>query len=191
MRKIFLMALLPILVLIGTSSGNMVEAQNSSVSIGTGTSQQYTLPFNNFYKNSFSQMTYCKSEIGQSGYIGALVYQNSSTGSTTFSELTIWLAHTPDSVVTSTTSWIPQDSLRQVFHATNYTIPSGTGDLIIPLDSMFWYDGTHHLAVVVSHRATDYSSAVQFKYTPTSHNSCLGNQRELDGYREEIAASQR
>ena len=179
MKKLLLIALLPLMLLVGVPLVNDAQAQMSTVEIGTGASTTNVLPFNMGYKNSYNQMVYYRGEITETGYIGAISFAKAGDYSRTVSELTVWMALTTDSMNTDT-SWVAESAMKQVFHATNFVIPESSGDMMLVLDSSFYYDGTQNLAIIVSRKDNGKLSTVTFDCTNTHDNSCLYRRKDFD-----------
>ena len=145
------------------------------------TSESYTLPFDNFYKNAWTQTIYKAEEIGGQGTILSVKYDCTSVPSDEFNQsVTIYLAHTSMTQATSTTAWVPQASLVQVYSNSNFVHPSVTGWVEIPLTTPFVYNGTDNLAVVISTRCADYSSELKYAYTTATDSASLYRNNDSD-----------
>ena len=154
----------------------------TTITIGTGTSDSYTLPFNNFYKNSWSEMIYPASLITETGNIVSIGFHVSAVPSSNypFSTLTIYMGMSSDSVHSTTSSWLPMSELTEVYSVTNMASPTDTGWLTIDLDDPYLYDGSGNLVIVVSKTMANYSSALKFNYTTGLTNCCLYRQNDSD-----------
>ena len=154
----------------------------TTITIGTGTSSDYTLPFNNYYKNSWSEMIYPAELITETGNITSIGFQVAAvaTNNLSFSTLTIYMGTTPDAVHASTTSWLPMDNLTEVYSATNVPTPTETGWMTINLDSPFLFDGDENLVIVVSKTATAYSNTLKFNYTAGTSGASLHRRNDSD-----------
>ena len=156
--------------------------ESTTITIGTGTSDTYTLPFNNYYRNSWNEMIYPASLITETGNIVSIAFHVSAvpTSDYPFSTLTIYMGTRPDSVHPSTTSWLPMSDLTEVYSATNVSSPTDTGWLIFELDSPFLYDGSEHLVIAISKTMATYSSALKFHYTTGPSGCSLYRQNDSD-----------
>ena len=157
-------------------------AQNTdTITIGTGTSSDYTTPFNNFYKNSWTQMIYPASQINVGGYITSISFQVAAVPTTDypFSTLTIYMGVSDDSVNTSTSDWLTLSELTEVYSATNFSSPTATGWQTFTLSTPFPYDGSGNLVIVTSKTMANYSSALKYNYTSAS-NSTLYRRNDSD-----------
>ena len=168
------------LMLISLSISGFAQISDTVI-IGTGTSSDYTTPFNNFYKNSWTQMVYPASQIGVGGYITEISFQVSAvpTSNYPFSTLTIYMGVSDDSINTSTSDWLTMSELTEVYSATNLASPTATGWQTFTLSTPFPYDGAGNLVIVTSKTMANYSSALKYNYTSVS-NSTLYRRNDSD-----------
>ena len=154
----------------------------TTITIGTGTSSDYTFPFNNFYKNSWNEMIYPASLITETGNIVSLAFNVSAIPSSNypFSTLTIYMGTRPDSVHSSTTSWLPMTDLTEVYSATNVPSPTATGWLTFELDNPFLYDGAENLVIVVSKTMATYTTSLKFFYTTGATGCSMYRRNDSD-----------
>ena len=154
----------------------------TTITIGTGTSDTYTLPFNNFYKNSWNEMIYPASLITETGNIVSIAFHVSAVPSSNypFSTMTIYMGTRPDSIHPSTTSWLPMSELTEVYSITNMPSPTDTGWMTINLDTPFLYDGSEHLVIAISKTMASYSSALKFFYTTGPSGCSMYRQNDSD-----------
>ena len=154
----------------------------TTVTIGTGTSSDYTFPFNNYYRNSWNEMIYPASLINEAGAITSIAFHVSAvpTSDYPFSTLTIYMGTSSDSVHTSTTSWLPMSDLTEVYTATNVSSPTDTGWLIIDLDTPFPYDGAENLVIVTSKTMANYTTGLKFYYTTGSSGCSMYRRNDSD-----------
>jgi hypothetical protein len=159
-------------------------AQNAvTVTLGdtTVTTETYSLPFDNFYKNTWTQTIYPASEIGVAGYITSIAYQVGTAPSSAdmYSTVTIYMGTTADAVNTSSSSWLAMSDLTPVYTATNMPLPTTTGWQVIQLNQPFAYDGSENLVVVISKTMASYNSGLKYRYTSVT-NSSLYRQSDSD-----------
>ena len=164
-----------------------IGAQPVVVTVGDGTTNGYAAPFNNFYKNSYNQMVYSSQSLTAAGmtagYIGAIAYDCAALGDMTMDEIAIYMGTTPNATIpgTSASDLVPMANLTQVFHATNFAMPSQIGWFQIVLDTPYQYnpatDG--NLAIVVCKKATAYASTLKFNYTAVT-NAVAYRQNDSD-----------
>ncbi|MBR3797980.1 MAG: Ig-like domain-containing protein, partial [Bacteroidales bacterium] len=154
-----------------------------------------TLPFNNWYKNSWNQMIYTAEELGGSQNITSISFLIGGVPSDNWSAtgLKIYLGHTTLCGTTgtsdlTTTSWVPLSSLTQVYSSTSYTPTTYTTYtdfaqnwwVTITLSSSFSYNGTDNLAIVIAQQCSTYQSGLTFKYITDAHNQCLYRRNDTD-----------
>jgi hypothetical protein len=175
MKKILLSLLM--LLILGISG---FAQSTDTVTIGTGTTSDYTAPFNNYYKNSWTQIIYPASQINVGGYITSISFQVAAVPSSDypFSTLTIYMGISQDSVNT-TSSWLSMSELIEVYSATNVPSPTATGWQTFNLTTPFPYDGSGHLVIVTSKTMANYTTALKYNYTSTS-NSVLYRRNDSD-----------
>lgn len=148
------------------------------VTVGTGSNSGYTVPFNNWYHYAWTQTIYQASDIGQSGEIKSITF-DCTAGSSLSDNVVIYLAHTSMSTVTSS-SWVPQADLVQVYANPNFSHPTAAGPLTIMLTTPFVYNGVDNLAVVVSSKKSSYSYSLNYAYTTDAGNVTLYTQSDND-----------
>ncbi len=159
----------------------MTHAQvRSTISIGTGTTNGNTVPFNNYYKNSFQESIYLKDEINAIGVIDSIAFHCSTGDALTLGFLQIYLAHVPNNAIASTTDWVPRDSMRLVYSGSSVVMPTAAGWYKIPLNSSFAYNGHDNLAVIVRKKSANYSSTLKWYYSNTTDNTVLYRNSDSD-----------
>jgi len=178
MKKILLMTLM--LLTMGISG----FAQNSvTVIIGdtTASTTTYSVPFDNFYKNTWTQTIYPASDIAVAGMITSIAYQvgTAPTSADMFSTVHIYMGTTSATENTSTSSWLPMADLTEVYTATNMPLPTTTGWQVIQLSTPFQYDGSENLVIVISKTMAAYNSGLKYTYTSVT-NSSLYRQSDSD-----------
>ncbi len=180
MKKTFThlgMLLLAALMLLPT----VATSQQTTVTIGnwSSTTKNNVTFSNNYYKNSYNQTLYSSAEVGDAGYIRAMILDNRSTGAVTHDTICVWLGHASVTTFASTTAWIPESQLTLVYSGSNFTIPAENGEFPIVFNTPFQYDGTSNLVVVVAKRSSTYNTNTQFAYTSTT-NAALYRQNDSD-----------
>ena len=154
----------------------------TTITIGTGIDENYNLPLNTYYKNSWSEMIYPDSLISEHGTISSIGFDVSAVPNGDFmcSTLTIYMGVTPNKTHSTTSDWVPMDALTEVYSATDWPLPTATGWLTFDLDDPFPYDGGN-LVIVVSKTMPNYTNGLKFRYT-AANNSCLSrrNDNNLD-----------
>ena len=136
------------------------------VTVGNGTTSGYYVPLANYYKNAWTQSIYTAEQIGGAGQITAIQYQVAAVPTTAHTqEVTIYMAHTSMDLASTTSSWVPQGDLVEVYSNTAFVHPTETGWVEITLSSPFTYNGSDNLAIVASTHASAYSTALKYAYT--------------------------
>jgi hypothetical protein len=127
--------------------------------IGDGTTTGQGLPFEPFYRHSYSQSIYLANEIGIEGQrlenISWHYNGNSAWGP---DEFRILLGHTDETSFADSESWIDASELSEVFTGT-INVPEEDGWIDIQLDMPFVYDNNQNLVVAVFHSVPDYHSS--------------------------------
>lgn len=163
----FLLRMLLIAALVvpwATPGGSSLMAQNE-VTIGTGTSTGYSVPFTNFYNHGRAEMLYTAEELGGvPSYINSVAFQVSAGGSLSPESYTVYMGTTDN---TTLSSWIAGSALTQVATFADPTFTSGTWYTIELAEPYFW-DGSGSLVVDVTHTGSGYSSSVKFYYGGSS-----------------------
>ena len=159
------------------------------VEIGTGTTTSNTTPFNNYYKNGWSQAIYTAAEIGRSGALESIWYHCSDAVGHIDSVLTIYMAHTSKAVAETTTDWIPMADIVQVYKAEPFNHPLDSGWFEIPLQVPFQYNGTDNLAIMISHHADSYSSGQKYYCSTVPEGAVMYRQSDTDASTGEYPTS--
>lgn len=144
----------------------------SQISIGNGTNESQSFPFDPFFGYSYTQSIYLSSEINASGDITGLQWYYSGTSLLTNNqELTIYLGHTTKTVFdgTQSTSWEPVSNLTAVY--TGGIPVTGPGWVSITFDTPFTYNGTDNLIIAVDENMSGYNSSSDDFY----NTSVIGN----------------
>ena len=163
-----------------TSSGG--DCANPVVhEIGTGTSAVSTVPFNAYYHNSRNETIYPQDEIGGPCYITGIRYYSNGTASLAATSVKIYLATTPNSTFSSTSSWTPSTDLTMVYSANNVTLGGEVGWQTYTFDAPYFYSGDGNLVVCVTKTADSYNNSVTYRYTSES-NTCLYKQSDSSPY---------
>ena len=152
------------------------------VLVGEATTKGNVAPFNNYYKNAWTQTIYTAEEVGgNAGVIGSLMYNCGAVATTSLTQsVNIYLAHTTMALSSATTDWVPQADLVLVYTNAAFTHPTETGWIEIPLDNPFTYNGTDNLAVVVSTHATEYATAQHYAYTAGTSGVTMYRRSDTD-----------
>ena len=188
-KGFFLRALLTLALFVPlVTQVSLVQAQDTVVTVGTGTSTSYYAPFNNYYKNSTNEVIYPASMIRTAGAINAIAYQCATAASFTCTDLKIYLGTTSNLTVQGTSDWYRDVSL--VYSHSNVTIGTNSGWQTFTLDQPFYYDSNEgNLVVVVCKTATSCSSTLKYYYTSVS-NSMMYRQSDSSPTYADINSTQ-
>ena len=166
------------LTLLAFLSVPWVAGAQETVTIGTGTSTTYYVPFNSLYGYSFSEWIYPDTAINMAGEITTIRFHlGSSITTAQTNNYTIWMKNVSRSSFSSSTDYEDVSASDVVFNGT-WTIPdSYTGWVEIQLDAPFAYDGSSNLMIAVHEYTSGYSTCY---FTYTSVTGC-GIQQYSDG----------
>ena len=119
------------------------------ISLGTGTTTGI-LPIDPYYKNSYSQQIYTKSEINAAGsgvITGIKFYTNATSVFNNSNQWTVSLAETNDEIFNTVSDWKPFANFAEVFSG---EIFNDNGVVEITFTTPFTYTNTANLVVSVS-----------------------------------------
>jgi hypothetical protein len=139
------------------------------ITIGTGTSTSSTTPMNAYYKNSWTQMVYPKTEFPSAGYINSLSWYVGTSNTHNYSTLKIYLGTKSSAINESTSDWVPMEDLTLVYESTNGTVGSTVGWETFTLSTPYYYNGEDNLVVVTSRTADAYKS-LNYRYTSVTNS---------------------
>ncbi|MDM1554322.1 fibronectin type III domain-containing protein [Chryseobacterium indologenes] len=131
--------------------------------IGFGTLKSTELPVNSNWGYNYSQQIYKASEVlaavGTAKFITELKFyvDNPAPDQAKYNEWVVYMGNTTQNNFTSTSSWVPFTSLKQVWSGTLPTMTAGTW-VTIPLTTPLLWDGTSNVVVAVDENVPLYSS---------------------------------
>jgi hypothetical protein len=150
----------------------LLNKSNAQVTIGSENLVDKRLPIELSSNYNYTQTIYLSSEIYTSGNITSLSYY--ATPTTVISNAnnwTIYLGHTTKSAFSSTSDWIPNSNLTQVFSGI-VTLSGGVATIIF--DTPFAYNGIDNLVVAIYENTPSANSpSDDFYCTATSGNRAL------------------
>ena len=172
-----------------TSIVNTVSFTTSAVAalecIPSGTDEPSTYddsynysPFGHYYGNSWNQMIYPATLVGQEGTINRMSFYCKDGATFTQQSVTVYMANVENAAAQSATDWVPMSDLVQVFHADNYVHPTAEGWSEIVLDTQFEYAGGN-LAVIVACLNDGYDSDLTYSYSVEQNGALM--YRRADG----------
>ena len=166
--KRFYKFLMPLVAIVAMALPVRVTAQDT-VTIGTGTSTSYYIPFNSLYGYSFTEQIYQASDIDMAGQITAVqFYLAQSYTSAQTNTITLYMKNVTRSTFSSSSDVEPVTANDVVFTG-SWTIPANyIGWVTIELDTPFEYDGASNLMVAM-HESTSGYSTRYFTYTSVTN----------------------
>ncbi|MBR5027792.1 MAG: hypothetical protein IKX51_01095, partial [Bacteroidales bacterium] len=158
----------------------------TTVTIGTGTTNSYYLPIGNYYCYSYTQQLYTAAELntgGQPMEITSIAFQYGYTSATTSkTNCTIYMANTPKTSFSSTTDWVQYSSMTAVYTG-NLNFPAGSGAWkTFTLTTPFTYDGTSSLLVCVHDNSGSYNGSSYVLRASSATNQSLYIQNDGSAY---------
>ena len=149
----------------------MANAQ-TEVTIGTGTSTSYYVPYNSLYNYSFSEMIWTADEIleagGSAGQIIDIAFQRSS-GTAQTNTYTVYMKNVSRSSFSSTSDYETVTSGDIVFNGTHYS--STTSWETVTLNTPFEWDGSSNLLIAVWEQTGTYNT--EYYYYSSVSNNCM------------------
>ena len=142
------------------------------VQIGNGTTTNYYLPVNNCYKYTYSQQIFLASEMNGAGEIHSVSFHYAyGTPMTKKTNVTIFLGHTTQSAFTSTSNYIPDTVLQQVYSG---DLNCSQGWNTFTFTTPFQYNGTDNLVLAIDDNSNLYDGiSYTFYVHSTSDNMSL------------------
>ncbi len=123
--------------------------------IGDGETTNVYLPSYSYYKYTLSQQIYTPEEVGGKNTINSISFFN--TGGEKTRNYDIYMVHTDKTVFDSVTDWIMVSEANRVFSG-DLTFNTGQWTTIA-LDTVFAYNGTSNLALVVDDNSGNYTGS--------------------------------
>ncbi|REC47002.1 fibronectin type III domain-containing protein [Chryseobacterium pennipullorum] len=147
--------------------------------IGSGSDTVSQLPINSNYGYNYSQQIYTAAEVlgavGTGKFITEIKFYVSSPGTDQgrYNQWVVYMANTTQNNFGTTSSWVPFNSLKQVWSGTLPTMTAGTW-VTIPLTSPLLWDGTSNIVVAVDENTPDYTSQAEWGgYTAGTNRGIL------------------
>ena len=176
--KRFYKFLMPLVAIVAMALPWNARAQEI-VTIGTGTSTSYYVPFNSLYGYSFSEWLYSAADISMAGNITKIsFYLGTSASEDQTNNYTVWMKNVSRSSFSSSSDFEAVTPSDVVFNG-SWTIPANyTGWVELELDTPFGYDGSSNLMIAVHEYTSGYSTRY---FTYTNVTGC-GVQLYSDSY---------
>ena len=133
----------------------MLMSDDSTV-VGTGETSNVFLPSYSYYNYNLTQQIYTFSELDGSNPVMSISFFN--TGAEKTRNYDIYMVHTTKTNFNSDTDWITVTSADRVFRG-NVTFKQNVWTTIW-LNSIFLYNGTSNLALIIDDNTGDYSEGM-------------------------------
>ena len=153
------------------------ELVSPDIVVGQAQNENSSLPGNAYYRYSLSQQIYTMEEIGTACEISTISFYN--TGYTKTRNYSVYLLHTDKCTFQSSTDWITVTEADKVFSGM-VTLPSHAW-ATIALDTLFNYNGTSNLALIVDDNTGSYVDNI--------HQLMKCRVFNTDGYQSIVAIS--
>lgn len=154
-----------------------LNAQEETVTIGTGTSTYNRVPLYSSQSKSSSQLIYKKASINkeEGAVISAIAFYQTATN--TYGgdvNIRVYMQNTDKETFASTSDFVSFTDSDLYFDGSIKILDAQEGWLNIQLDKNFTYDGEKNLLIGIQHYSGGTYGAASFRYTSTS-NSELHN----------------
>jgi hypothetical protein len=133
-----------------------------AITIGTGTNTGYISPYNNYYKNSTTEMIYPAASIGGAGIIKSIAF-NVAAAASHACTLNIYMAHKASATFSGASDYVAYSDMTLVYSG-DVTLGQSTGWETITLTSPFTYNGTDNLVIIVCRTASSYTNSLKYYY---------------------------
>jgi len=150
-------------------------AEQTYVTVGTGTSSQCNVPYCNFYKHGSVQLIYPASEMSGAGKITGIAFQVASAQEYATTEVNIYMGSNSSETFASADDYVPLSDLTLVYSGSP-KLGTAAGWEEIQLTTPFEYDGSN-LVVAIGKHASSYTSNLKYAYTSKS-NTVLYRQND-------------
>ena len=149
----------PVTTIVSMTPNPCIDCLDSII-IGNGTTAQYYLPMNTFYKYSYTQQIFTAAELDSlDGTIPCIAFQYIYT-SPQDKDIVVYMGNTDKTQFNSGTDWVPIADMQQVFSGTiNFNNAGYDNWVNIPLDAPFEYDGSSNIVVAVLNNTGSYVSS--------------------------------
>ena len=158
-----------------------VAKGQTTVTIGNGTSTDYSNPFETYFNYGWSSQLYLKSEIGAAGSISAIGYYVSNSGPTyTLDNQKIYVRHS--SLASFTDKYYPTTTGFTLVYSGSITF-GASGWKTVVFNTPFAYNGVDNLEIMVESRdGSTFTSAIQSRYTSQAGGSIYRTKYDYNDY---------
>ncbi|WP_430615131.1 fibronectin type III domain-containing protein [Flavobacterium sp. JP2137] len=147
--------------------------------VGIGVATSTDLPLRPNYGYNYSQQIYTKDEmlaaVGADNFITKIKFHiKSSSATTSYKDWKITMGNTSQDVFASTSAWVPQSQLSEVFNGV-VPFPSPVdGWMEIELATPFIWDGVSNVVIAVHEYTPGFLSGGVFRKMDTTNNRGIG-----------------
>ncbi|MDL2242244.1 cadherin-like beta sandwich domain-containing protein, partial [Bacteroidales bacterium OttesenSCG-928-K03] len=149
----------------------------SDHSVGSGTTETYSIPINTFYNNSYTQQIFNANEIGLNAnerVINSVAFQYFNSEAQDRRNFNLYLANTTKTAFTSTSDWIPYSELQLVYSGNLHLDNTGDDNWVsIPFDTEFNYTGNNIAVVALDSEGARYTESYTFYEHTASTNKTI------------------
>lgn len=158
-----------------------VAKGQTTVTIGNGTSTDYSNPFETYFNYGWSSQLYLKSEIGAAGSISAIGYYVSNSGpSYTLDNQKIYVRHS--SLASFADKYYPTTTGFTLVYSGSITF-GASGWKTVVFNTPFAYNGVDNLEIMVESRdGSTFTSAIQSRYTSQAGGSIYRTKYDYNDY---------
>ena len=137
----------------------VTTSDDTTITIGTGTSTTYTVPFNALYGYSFTEQIYTADRINAAGLIKAIRFYHKPSGTTTdqTNDIVLYMKSVDRQQFASNTDY-EAVSESDIVYSGSWTIPGTEGWTTINLTRPFNYDGNSNLMIAMDENTDGYST---------------------------------
>lgn len=151
---------------------------SNTVQVGSGTANSTNMPVNGGSVYNYSQQIQLQSQINQSGTISKirlLFFDGSAASITNNKDWVIYMGHSARTSFSSTTDWVPIDSLTQVFAGDiSSAFPMISNNWIeISLTTPFTYNNVDNLIIAVDENSSGSGIMTWGSYTGAAYTMLL------------------
>ncbi|MDL2326881.1 cadherin-like beta sandwich domain-containing protein, partial [Bacteroidales bacterium OttesenSCG-928-A14] len=149
----------------------------SDHSVGSDTTETYSIPINTFYNNSYTQQIFNANEIGLNAnerVINSVAFQYFNSEAQDRRNFNLYLANTTKTAFTSTSDWIPYSELQLVYSGNLHLDNTGDDNWVsIPFDTEFNYTGNNIAIVALDSEGARYTESYTFYEHTASTNKTI------------------
>lgn len=155
----------------------LIACDDVQVGAGSTTTSSY-LPTDSYYRYSVTQQIYTAAEIGMTGTINAITFENTGTAKTR--DIAIYMKHTSKTSFNSSTDWDDMGNAVLVYSGTVTFL--GGSLTTIQLNTPFVYNGTDNLLLTVDDNTDSYSQGLSCTTFTTTQSQAIYEYDDYDDF---------